>query len=218
MPSKSIKKVLSFLWPIISKVESQYNGTLEISWYNGRKMLNSKNANYSYGKLQKVLVFGLSKMTFSKQAPVLILGLGGGSIIRPLRNRFGCTGKITAVECDEVVFKLSETEFDISKSGNVNKVLADAFTYVENCNETYGLIIVDLFVDNIVPVAFYSIPFWENLLAITQQGGSILFNAGLYIRGDSSILKVASFLNEKAKVIILENVEDANTLVLARFE
>ena len=49
-------KFLSYLNVIpVRKYESVYNGTLEINWLNGRKVLDTRNTNYSYGNLGKVL-------------------------------------------------------------------------------------------------------------------------------------------------------------------
>lgn len=217
MGINTVKRVLSFIWPIISKVESQHNGTLEVAWYNGKKMLNSKNANYSYGKLQKALIYGLSKLEINTEAPILILGLGGGSIIRPLRNKFECTGKITAVEWDEMVADLARTEFGINSSFGVDVILADAFNYTEHCTEKYGLIIIDLFLDDTVPEVFYGAQFWENVMSLVQRGGSILFNAGIHGDGGQQILEVERMLLIHAEVKIFNKVQGFNTLMLAQF-
>ena len=215
MNANSVKKVASFIWPVVTKVDSTRNGTLEICWYNGKKMLNSKNANYSYGKLEKALIFGLSQLRIDREAPILILGLGGGSIIRPLRSKFACTGMITAVEWDEVVLSLAQNEFGINSSLRVKKVCADAYLYVKDCKNKYGLVIVDLFIDTEVPEVFYSMEFWESIIPLVSGGGSILFNAGIDKRGDERIRKVKSFLKKVAAVRVLENVERNNTLLLA---
>ena len=45
-----MKKILSYLWPQTTKFPSDHNGNLEVTLYNGKKMLDSKNANYSFGK------------------------------------------------------------------------------------------------------------------------------------------------------------------------
>lgn len=72
-----MKKLLSYLFPITKKISSNINGELEITWADGKKYLNSLHANYSYGSLQKILDFGLSKVNFHQEANLLLLGLGG---------------------------------------------------------------------------------------------------------------------------------------------
>lgn len=62
-----MKRFLSYIWPITKRIESAVNGTLEITWINGKKILDTKNANYSYGSLQRILKFGLSKIEVTGQ-------------------------------------------------------------------------------------------------------------------------------------------------------
>ncbi len=81
-------RLLSYIFPITKKIESEYNGTLEITWHNGKKHLNTKNANYSYGSLQKILKIGLQKIDLTNCKNILILGLGAGSVIETLDKRF----------------------------------------------------------------------------------------------------------------------------------
>lgn len=212
-----LKKAFSFIWPVTTKVLSPRNGVLEISWYNGKKMLNSKNANYSYGSLEKALVFGLSKMKIKTEEPILLLGMGGGSVIPVLRNKFRCRAKITAVEWDETIIELAHDEFGIDDSLNVEVIHADASEYVKENTQRFGLIIVDLFSDKEVPEVFYSPSFWDNLIPMVKNGGSILFNAGINKRGDERISKVVYQLQKQANVQVLERVERTNTLVIAEF-
>lgn len=212
-----LKKAFSFIWPVTTKVLSPRNGVLEISWYNGKKMLNSKNANYSYGSLEKALVFGLSKMKIKTEEPILLLGMGGGSVIPVLRNKFRCSAKITAVEWDETVIKLSHDEFGIDDSLNVEVIHADASEYVKENTQSFGLIIVDLFSDKEVPEVFYGTSFWDNAIPMVKNGGSILFNAGINKRGDERISKVVYQFQKQANVQVLERVERTNTLVIAEF-
>ena len=59
-----VKRLLSFLFPFTTKYLSKYSGNVEVTLYNGRKVLDTANANYSYGLLQKVLRKSLLKVDF----------------------------------------------------------------------------------------------------------------------------------------------------------
>ena len=50
-----MKKAFSYLWPLTKKVNSEFSGELEVTWLNGKKILDTKNANYSYGALHQIL-------------------------------------------------------------------------------------------------------------------------------------------------------------------
>ncbi len=50
------------------------------------KVLSSSHANYSYGALQRVLEYGLKQIDMRDVKNILLLGLGGGSVIETLRR------------------------------------------------------------------------------------------------------------------------------------
>jgi len=41
-----MKKMLSYVWPVINKIESTHSGTLEVTLVNGKKMLDSENVSF----------------------------------------------------------------------------------------------------------------------------------------------------------------------------
>lgn len=45
----TFKVFLSYFWPLTRKIDTDYNGLLFLTLFKGRKILNSKNANYSFG-------------------------------------------------------------------------------------------------------------------------------------------------------------------------
>lgn len=209
-----MKKILSYAWPVTKQISSKINGTLEITWFNGKKLLDSKNANYSYGPLQKVLTYGLSKINILPDTNILLLGLGGGSIIQPLRKQFNSNGKITAVEIDPVVIDIAQSEFNVSSSNNLEIVCANALSFVKKCENKYGLIIVDIFVDTEVPKDFYLFNFWNALVKILKPNGTILFNAGINLKNDSNIHVIKQYLNNNFNVTVHKT--EVNTLLIIK--
>ncbi|WP_029034136.1 spermidine synthase [Salinimicrobium terrae] len=174
-----MKRSLSYLWPLTKKYNSNYSGKLEVTWINGRKVLDSSNANYSYGALQEVLDRGFAEVRADRAAPVLLLGLGGGSAIPLLREKYGYYGKITAVELDAAVIEIAKKEFEIEAHQPLELICADAGEYVEASPEKFGFIIVDLFLDLQVPEQFFSNVFWKNVASLLTPYGKVLFNSGI---------------------------------------
>ena len=79
---------------------------LEVTWANGELVLDSKNTNYSYGSLQRILRIGLESIGFEtvlKSEHILVLGVAGGSVIKTLSEEIGFKGRITGVEIDSEV-------------------------------------------------------------------------------------------------------------------
>jgi predicted RNA methylase len=210
-------RLLSFIYPITKKVKSEFNGTLEITWYNGKKHLNTKNANYSYGSLQKILKFGLDKMDLSKCNSVLILGLGGGSVIPTLEKIIGHNKSIMSVELDPIIIKVAKEEFKLSEIKNLEIICDDASNFMMYNKSIFDLIIVDLFIDTEIPSPFFEIPFWKNIVDATSKNGNILFNASLDSKNECDIINIASYLyKNKFEIEKLEKVNKTNTLLLAK--
>ncbi|MCX7650720.1 MAG: hypothetical protein N2050_09235, partial [Flavobacteriales bacterium] len=85
-------RLLSYLWPLSYRVPSPLSGTLELNLINGRLRLDSAEANYSYGALQRVLEEALHRVWQPTWHKVLVLGLGGGCVVESLRRKFGFQG------------------------------------------------------------------------------------------------------------------------------
>lgn len=210
-------KILSYLWPVTRRFSSEINGTLEVTFINGKKVLDSENANYSYGQLQKVLEFGLAQVDLKTVKNILLLGMGGGSIIHSLRDNFGYNGSITAIEIDPKVIEIAGKEFGIAESQNQHIIQGDAFQYVENCKDAFQLIIVDLFIDTEVPAVFYERKFCQNLAKRIASNGFLIFNLGMGLKNDSEMAeKVTSYFGKEFHFQIHPRVQGTNTLLIGK--
>lgn len=160
------------------RVQSAVNGRLELNFTNGRKVLDSANTNYSYGSLQQVLRYGLRKMDVSAVSSVLVLGLGGGSVIGTLRKDFGFTGPVTGVDVDPVILDLASGEYGLKEDKNLQMVCMDALGFLRDHDQQFDLIIIDLFVDNDVPAFVFDLFFWQQIHRHLNSKGQFILNAG----------------------------------------
>lgn len=176
---KRIKNIVSFLYPVM--VET-CNGTvtpyLEVMKSRGKYVLNSQNANYSFGGLHTIFDKLFQKIDINKFEikNVLILGMGAGSIISLLKDKYRINCSITAIEKDEVVIELARKYFNIEKYRSLTIVNANAFEYTRVTENKYDLIISDLFIDNLVPKIFASNEYLENLKRISNERCCIMYN------------------------------------------
>ena len=213
-----MKKLLSYLVPLRGKVyKSKINGQLELNWYEGKLMLDSKNANYSYGALQRALAVGLHSIGLFKVSQaknILLLGMGAGCVIETLRKDFNNLSAITAVEIDEVVVDIAKKYFNVEMFPNLNIVVDDAFEFVKQ-KGNYDLIIVDLFIDKETPSQFSSEEFLNNVTNLLSSKGNLLFNTvnegGKFSKRNLSIV---SILEKSGLVRIVDGVEGGNDLIL----
>lgn len=161
-----------------------------------------------------MLIYALSESTFNTTQPGLLLGLGGGSIIRPLRQAFHYTGKITAVELDPKMVQIAKQEFGIRPTKQLEIKIEDALTFVKKSPQLYGLIIIDLFIDNQVPPQFYGVLFWQHLIPRLQKNGTIIFNAGLGKEADRHIFDLHQRFSDQLHFKDLHHSRYANRLLI----
>ena len=54
------RRLLSYILPVnVYQKNSVISKSIEVNWNNGQLVLDSKNTNYSYGSLQRILRIGL---------------------------------------------------------------------------------------------------------------------------------------------------------------
>ena len=215
-----IKRLLSYILPVkIYEKHSEISQSLEVTWNNGKLVLDSKNTNYSYGSLQKVLRKGLVAIGFEKiceMQDILVLGVAGGSVIKTLVNDVKYKNNITGVEIDKAVMELSNVYFGLNQIENYTAILADAKEYVSNTSKKYDLLIIDIFEDSEMPDFLFEKKFVYCCKQILQEKGSILFNTMLLDSNkydkNSSFFKL--FEPTKYNIKTISNVEEFNELII----
>lgn len=217
MKISSIQNFLSFIFPIRLKTySSAINGPLEINLVNGKKMLDTEISNYSFGSLQKILREGLRKTGTTGMESILLLGLGGGSVIASLREEFGSNAEITALELDPQIIDIAKNEFHIEKYANLKIIEADAVEFVNSNQGSYDLIIVDLFVGNEVPEVFTQAGFIDKASHLLSANGKVIYNTMAEIMPEIIFLRIQSLLmGNGLELTILKNLESSNHLIIA---
>lgn len=214
------KRLLSYIVPInLFKINSELSKTLEVTLINGELVLDSKNTNYSYGSLQRILRHGLKKIGFSQIEPmqeILVLGVAGGSVIKTLVDEIKCKGQITGIELDEKVIQLANDYFKLSTIKNLKILQGDAFEFVLRTKKQYDLIIVDIFQDTLMPTFLFETYFQDRLYTLLNNNGYILFNTMLLNESDDLRNKkyIKHFESKKGILQIIPRVEDHNELIV----
>ena len=175
-----LSRFLSYFIPVtIFKKNSSFSKSLEVTWNNGQLVLDSKNTNYSYGSLQRILKKGLKYIGYErikKFENILILGVAGGSVIKTLVDEVKYKGKITGVELDKEVVDIANTYFKLNQIKNLELIIDDAFEFVLKTKQQYDLIIIDVFQDTIMPNFLFEDFFVNRVNFLLNPNGFILFN------------------------------------------
>ncbi|HSD14755.1 MAG TPA: fused MFS/spermidine synthase [Flavobacterium sp.] len=212
-----IKKILSYFVPInIYQKKSEINKTLEVTWTNGELVLDSKNTNYSYGSLQRILRKGLQYIGFErirKFENVLVLGVAGGSVVKTLVDEIKFKGSITGVELDPTVIEIANTFFGLNQIPNLKIINEDAFEFVLKSKDKYDLIIIDIFQDTKMPNFLFENFFIEKINALLNVNGFILFNTMTLNEDDKNRnMAYRSKFSVDYSVRMYPKVEDHNEL------
>ena len=214
------KKLFSYIIPInIHKQNSAVSKNIEITWANGELVLDSKNTNYSYGSLQRILRKGLKSIGYDrilKMNHILVLGVAGGSVIKTLSEEIKFKGKITGVEIDPEIIKIAYSYFHLNQIPNFEVVIDDAFEFVLKTKEKYDLIIIDIFQDTTMPNFLFEEFFQNRTCFLLKEKGIILFNT--MCLSEKENLRNKKYLeNVNDELFIartIPRVEDHNELII----
>lgn len=197
----------------VREYNSSINGLLKVKWENGKKILDTEHTNYSYGSLEDVLNYGLDNIPLENVNSVLLLGMGGGCIIGSLKNRYNCHAPVTAIELDPMLIDIAAKEFGIVESEKLNILEADAYHYIVETKDSFDLVIIDIFIDLLVPEKFYKPEFWDAMKKVVKLNGFVLFNTGI----DLTEEQVNDFLDSLPDCFLYQvmfHVYESNTLII----
>lgn len=211
------QKLFSFFIPIpVYKTNSALSKSLEVTWNNGELVLDSKNTNYSFGSLQRILRKGLKYIGFERIRNfenILVLGVAAGSVIKTLVDEIKFEGKITGVEIDKEVIAIANEYFKLHAISNLEIVIDDAFEFVLKTNDTYDLIIIDIFQDTVMPNFLFENFFIDRINFLLNTNGFILFNTMVISKkNEERNLEYKSKFNENYSLRMYPKVEVHNEL------
>src|SRR4030067_2141317 len=170
---------------ILEEVDSPVNGKVRVlqSLACGNHV-QAGNLTQSGGVVTNVWKYSLKKVK-EKKAEInncLILGLGGGSAAKLVRN-FWTNAEIIGVELDPVMVDLGMKYLGLG-SANVKIITDDALEFCkkemikseEGSNKKYDLILVDIYVGDVIPDKFETEDFVQNIKALISDNGMTVFN------------------------------------------
>jgi len=135
---------------------------------------------------------------------VLIVGLGGGAMVRFLTHHEPRV-QIDAVEIDPAVVRIADQYFAVRTEGNVRVHTADAVKFVEAATDRYDLILMDAFLrpsDETdatgVPTRLKTLAFLGRLKAALAPGGVVAFNVNEHDRMADDIAAVTAAFGQVA--------------------
>lgn len=211
-----------FLGKRLASYKSDVSGKLEVWTYRGKKILYSANATQSFDTLHELFQKVFPKIGLPQNPPnkVLLLGLGGGSVVAILRDELLIDAPIDAVELDPVIIEIAHKHYNIDRFKNLTITQANAYEYVQNTHVAgYDLIVADLFADNLVPAQFFDEVFNNAVIRLLNKGGKLVFNIMVENKDyEGRLKKLMAFYtnNTKVQVRLLTPLPYNNVLVVEK--
>ena len=160
---------------VLETRRSKFNGEITVrrSWGLGT-YIEVGGLTQSGWILEKILGQALKEITNHKSqiTNVLVLGLGGGSVVKPIR-KYWPRAKITGVDIDPVMVKLGQKYLKLDKS--VQVIISDASSYMLHAT-CYDLVIVDLYQGKKFPKQFETDNYIHLLRSNLLRSGVVVIN------------------------------------------
>lgn len=174
-----LRKLLSFIFPqTIYTISSPINGEIKVITFWGQNKLVVNNHTQSGEYVEDLLGKGLTIITnkMNNQANILILGLGGGSVMKKI-NRYFQSASTVGVEIDPIMIELGKKYLHLNSAKNLDIINEDAFQFVKNSQAVkFDLIIVNLYIGNRFSPNAEHENFLRQLKNLRKSDGVLFFN------------------------------------------
>jgi spermidine synthase len=215
----ALARLLSWISPVPVERAKGRRSDLCVRWELGRKVLNTANANQSFGSLHHLWREVFAHVGLKDQPPtdVLMLGYGGGSVVRILRQELGLHMPITAVEYDTEVIRLARRHFGLDQHADLRMVEGDATVQIHALTGRYALVVVDLFNDLDMAFGVDAMGFAHALRDRCAEGGMVLFNTiGYSEESEARCERIGQNLRRVFHAVEVYSALDINRVYIAR--
>ena len=177
--------------PSIFKADTAYNSifvecddkfwTLKTADQDLQSRINRQNPEQLILKNLRYLMGILLFLPAPKN--ICLLGTGGGALIHFLRHYYP-QSPLTAIDIDGELLEIMHNKMDLPVADEkLRYIIDDAAHYIENCQDQFDLIIVDLFLGNHSPDWLLQSGSMRRLYAMLNDNGGLSYN--LVIDSDS---------------------------------
>jgi len=197
------------------KVSSPINGEISVVEQFGKRRIVIGGLTQSGPMAEEIWKVGLREILNLDKLPqlrqfvnnlnlkILILGLGGGSLVKLLNQHFP-SAKIIGVEIDPIMIDLGKRYLELKKAKNLKIIIGDAADFVRGSWRgldpsilRFDLIFVDLYFGDRVPEFLNKEKFLLNFKKILNENGLVVFNR-LYNK--NHIFEAKIFLDKLKKI------------------
>ena len=150
--------------------------TLELR-SNSNTLQSVINVDHPEKLALKNLQYLVAALLFMPQPKrILLLGTGGGSLVHFLRHHYPHS-HLTGVDIDGELLDLMHEKMHLPKADDhLTYVIDDAANYLHHCNQTFDLILVDIFIGDQSPDWLLSTDNMQRLYSRLSASGAVAYN------------------------------------------
>ena len=163
---------------ILNIFKSKINNEIRVVKRTSGKIIYVDKIEQTGGTITGMWQKVFAQKAFQEATPkkCLLLGLGGGDVIRIIRKIY--TGIIiTAVEIDPVMIKIAGIHFGLTNSYDLKIIRQDAYQWIGKIPEKFDLIVIDLFIGKYNPEKFRRQEFLNLLSLHLKKNGMAVYNS-----------------------------------------
>ena len=124
----------------------------------------------------------------------LLLGLGGGGIVRYLHH-FHPQINITAVEISDTVVNIAKDHFNLpEESDHLRLITTDACKYIENPHHSSGIVLIDIYGKDNIPPPLFEKSFYQHCFNTLSTQGVMAVN--LLVQSESEFKTILKLIRE----------------------
>ena len=173
----------------------------------------SLNENLDYSIWTWSHYYPAAASIFPKGTKVLLLGLGGGTLIKQLQR---LDFDVDVVEIDKRIGEVCKTYFGIDPNQEI--IIDDARHYIRTSSKTYDIIIYDTFLGESVPEHLLTIEGITDAQRILKPGGMIMSNFYGFIHDEigyaaRSVLKTFEAAKMETNLLATPGEENSRNLI-----
>lgn len=170
------KKLLSFLGiPYqVYTTRSSYNGEIIVSSVFGQNSISVENLTQTGPIVEIIWKKALKKVHKKEIQNILVLGVGGGSILKVIRSTYK-DANIVGVEIDKKMIDIGKKYFKLNSFNTVINI-KDAFEFIKKDRDKYDLILIDLLIGRNHPEKLSSEEFFKNIKKRLVKNGKVVIN------------------------------------------
>ena len=217
---------------VIYETESKYNGNIKVVEFGDVRRLVVDNISQSISphsphthKLYWGKMIHLLKENFTHLNEVLLLGLGGATLVHLIHQEFPDV-TTTSVEIDQTMVDIANNYFNLSTVANNRIIVDDALRVViephnfDIRENQFNVVIVDIYVGEKYPDLGKTGNFIGNLKKLVAPEGMIIFNR-IYREHHQEevnifIEYVSEFFSDVKSLVVAGYTNSDNVLIYAK--